>query len=141
MAEKLLFKRLHVSAVLPKKQTVNAAGYDLSSVEDVLVPAGKCKLIDIGWAMTVPKGTYGRIAPRSSVSCKNIMVNAGVIDRDYTGKVKVLLSNLGDTDFIIKTGDRIAQLILEVIQKPDILEVESLEDTERGSGGFGSTGV
>lgn len=128
-------------SILPKRQTVDSVGYDLHSVEEYTLQPGECKLIDIGLSFTVPKNTYGRIAPRSSISYKyNILVNAGVIDRDYTGNVKVCLSNLSSNPFKINVGDRIAQLIIERIETPEIKEVEELETTFRGSGGFGSTG-
>ncbi len=89
----------------------------------------------------VPIGTYGRIAPRSGLSKKGLMVNAGVIDRDYTGPVKIMLHNLSSETYEVKKNDRIAQLILEQIKTSNIEVYEHLEDTERGSGGFGSTGV
>ena len=81
------------------------------------------------------------IAPRSSVSKKGILINAGVIDRDYRGPVKVMVHNLSNNDYVINKNDRIAQLILEQIKTPSVELVEKLDDTERGDGGFGSTGV
>lgn len=83
----------------------------------------------------------GRIAPRSGLASKNFIdTGAGVIDADYRGQVKVLLFNHADTDYAIKEGDRIAQLILERIVTPDVVEVQELEESVRGAGGFGSTG-
>ena len=90
--------------------------------------------------VTVPEGTYGRIAPRSGLSKKGLLVNAGVIDRDYTGPVKIMLHNLTNETYIISKKDRIAQLILEKIELSDIKLVDSLVTTDRGEGGFGSTG-
>ena len=93
--------------------------------------------------MAIPEGNYGRIAPRSGLAAKHsIDVGAGVIDSDYRGEVKVLLFNLSDTDFEVKPGDRIAQLIIEKYTMTEIQEVEGkLDDTVRGEGGFGSTGI
>lgn len=85
--------------------------------------------------------TDGRVAPRSGLAAKHsIDVGAGVIDADYRGEVKVILFNLSDTDFAVKEGDRIAQLIIERIYTPDVVVVEKLEESVRGAGGFGSTG-
>ena len=91
--------------------------------------------------MACPEGTYGRVAPRSGLASKHFIdTGAGVIDADYRGEVKVLLFNHAEKDFDIKQGDRIAQLVLERIYTPEIVEVRDLEESVRGSGGFGSTG-
>lgn len=125
----------------PTRGSDEAAGYDLYSYESETVVPKQIKLIDTGISIRVPEGTYGRIAPRSSVSKKGILVNAGVIDRDYRGPVKVMVHNLSNNDYVINKNDRIAQLILEQIKTPPVELVEELDDTERGGGGFGSTGV
>lgn len=92
--------------------------------------------------MAIPHGNYGRVAPRSGLAVKNFIdVGAGVIDSDYRGEVKVLLFNFGSTDFSIMPGDRIAQLIIEKYTMTNIEEVNDLDATSRGEGGFGSTGV
>lgn len=92
--------------------------------------------------MAIPSGHYGRVAPRSGLAVKNsIDTGAGVIDEDYRGNVGVLLFNHSDVDFQINRGDRIAQLVLEKIITPTVVEVDSLDETERNTGGFGSTGV
>ena len=91
---------------------------------------------------TFPSGCYGRIAPRSGLSYNNFIdVGGGVIDPDYTGNVAIILFNFSDVDFAVKRGDRIAQLILERIYLPDLVEMRSLIDTTRGASGFGSSGV
>ena len=137
----LLVKRLTETAKLPVRQHKGDAGYDLSADEDIIIPAMKWKLVSTGIAFTVPKGTYGRIAPRSGFSYKKgTMIGAGVVDSGYCNEVKVLVFNLNDKDLKIVQGDRIAQLILEKIETPEVKEVKDLEDTERGFGGFGSTG-
>merc|ERR1719471_2502474 len=90
----------------------------------------------------VPDGTYGRIAPRSGLAAKHFIdIGAGVVDQDYTGNVGVVMFNHNDVPFVIKKGDRVAQLVCEKISYPELEEVQSLENTERGEGGFGSTGV
>lgn len=137
----LLVKKLAQDALIPNKQTDGSAGYDLFSYNDYELRTSPSRvLIETKIAITVPKGTYGRIAPRSGLSCKHIHVGAGVIDRDYTGEIKVLLYNLNDTPYHIKKGDRIAQLILEKIETCQVEEVEELSSSDRGAGGFGSTG-
>lgn len=138
----LLVKKLSEHAVVPSRGSTLAAGYDMSSSEDITIVRGTRSLVSTGISFTVPQGTYGRIAPRSGLAVKNgIQVGAGVIDRDYTGEVKVVLFNHGEKDFEIKKGDRIAQLIVEKCAFPEIKIVSDLENTNRGEGGFGSTGA
>ena len=136
----LLIKFNHEDAQLPVRSTKESAGYDLHTIEDGNIEPGQTKLFDTGLSFTVPEGTYGRIAPRSGLSKKGLLVNAGVIDRDYTGPVKIMLHNLTNETYIISKKDRIAQLILEKIELSDIKLVDSLVTTDRGEGGFGSTG-
>lgn len=124
----------------PTRGSDEAAGYDLYSYESETVVPKQIKLIDTGISIRVPEGTYGRIAPRSSVSKKGILINAGVIDRDYRGPVKVMVHNLSNDNYVINKNDRIAQLILEQIKTPPVELVEELDNTVRGEGGFGSTG-
>lgn len=134
-------KKLVPEAQLPKRGSPFAAGYDLCSVVDCTVPARGKTLVRTGLSMSIPFGHYGRVAPRSGLAAKHsIDVGAGVIDCDYRGELMVLLFNYSDVDFAIKQGDRIAQLILERISCPDVIEVEELSETVRGAGGFGSTG-
>ncbi|KIS68923.1 putative dUTP pyrophosphatase [Mycosarcoma maydis] len=131
----------HPLAKLPTRGSALAAGYDLYSAEKVVLPQGGRKVVQTGICVAIPDGHYGRVAPRSGLASKHgIDTGAGVIDQDYRGLLGVLLFNLGEQDFIINQGDRIAQLILEKISTPDVQEVESLSETLRGAGGFGSTG-
>ena len=124
------------------RATKLAAGYDLCSAIDTSIEAGGRLCIPTEISIAVPLGHYGRIAPRSGLAMKQgINVGAGVIDADYRGKVGVILFNHSDVTFKVKTGDRIAQLILERISTPQVEEVDTLEETERGVGGFGSTGM
>ncbi|EPT02797.1 hypothetical protein FOMPIDRAFT_1117446 [Fomitopsis schrenkii] len=137
----LLIKRLSPQAKLPTRGSPLAAGYDLYSAERKVIPARGKALIDTQLSIAVPAGTYGRVAPRSGLASKFMIdTGAGVIDADYRGVLYILLFNLSDEDFQVEEGDRIAQLILERIVTPDVLEVEDLNETLRGAGGFGSTG-
>lgn len=139
-----LLVKLHSSnAKLPARQSTAAAGYDLTSAQTVVVPARGKANISTDISIAIPSGTYGRVAPRSGLTIKNgIDVGAGVIDFDFRGVCGVVLFNHSDVDFQVNVGDRIAQLILEKIEtNAEVVQVESLEQTSRGSGGFGSTGV
>ena len=138
----LKVQKLNNNAALPKRSTDGAAGYDLCASQDCTIPAGGKGLVKTGLSISFPTGLYARIAPRSGLALKKFIdVGAGVVDGDYRGEVGVVLFNHGDQDFEVKMGDRIAQLILEKIDTPPVKEVQSLDDTVRGSGGFGSTGV
>ena len=154
-------KRLFDDADLPHKGSGRAAGYDLRAhsyafIEDgkvgetvrldddnvLVIPAGSRCLVNTGVAVAVPEGCYGRVAPRSGLALKKgIDIGAGVIDEDYRGQVGAILFNLNSEPFEVKKGDRIAQFICERIVYPELEEVDDLDDdTERGAGGFGSTG-
>ena len=137
----LLVQKLMPNAKIPTRGSQCSIGYDLYSNGKTYIPPYEQALVGTGIAITVPAGTYGRIAPRSGLALKNnIHVNAGVIDPDYTGEVRVLLYNSGDATFEIKEGDRVAQLILEQAMIAPVVEVNTIQATERGAGGFGSTG-
>jgi deoxyuridine 5'-triphosphate nucleotidohydrolase len=138
----LQVKKLRPEAILPTRGSEWSAGYDLSSAEHLTIAAGARAVVKTALAIACPSGTYGRVAPRSGLTVKHgIHVGAGVIDADYRGEVGVVLFNLGDADFVIAPGDRIAQLVLEQIVLAPVTEVEELDATVRGAGGFGSTGV
>lgn len=136
----LLVKKLDADAKIPSRATEGSAGYDISSAEDVTIAAKSRAGVSTGISIRVPKNTYGRIAPRSGLAVKHgIDVLAGVVDFDYTGEVKVILYNTSDEDYFVKKGDRIAQLILERMETPEVEVVLELSETSR-TGGFGSTG-
>jgi dUTP pyrophosphatase len=138
----LQVKKIYSDALLPVRATSGSAGYDLFSYNDITIPPSSKVLIETGISFTVPLGTYGQIAPRSGLSCKGSHVGAGVIDRDYTGQDKVLLFNLNtQKEIVINKEDRVAQLILKHISLVEVEEVDELSVSERGSGGFGSTGL
>ena len=138
----LKVQKLSNNAALPKRSTDGAVGYDLCASQDCTIPAAGKGLVHTGLAISFPAGLYARIAPWLGLALKRFIdVGAGVVDSNYRGEVGVVLFNHGDQDFVVKMGYRIAQLILEKIDTPPVKEVQDLEDTVRGSGGFGSTGV
>ncbi|KAF9268214.1 dUTP pyrophosphatase [Marasmius fiardii PR-910] len=139
--QNLLVKRHSPKAKLPTRGSAFSAGYDLYSAEAKTIAARGKALVDTQISIAVPPGHYGRVAPRSGLASKFMIdTGAGVIDADYRGNVFVLLFNLSDQPFEVAEGDRIAQLIIEKIHTPEIIEVQDLEATVRGAGGFGSTG-
>ncbi len=141
MAE-LRFVRLSNEAQAPWRASPSAAGLDLCSAYYYVVPANGQKLCFTDLQIEFPENTYGRIAPRSSLALVYaIDVHAGVIDRDYRGNIGVLLFNHGSCDFRVKPGMRIAQLIVEKICIPRLVECSELNNTQHGSDGFGSTDI
>jgi dUTP pyrophosphatase len=137
----LKVKKLSADAQLPTRGSDGAAGYDLQSIESCVILPGKRAVVATGLSIELPPGVYGRIAPRSGLAVKHgIQVGAGVVDADYRGEVKVVLFNHDSNPYLIKPGYRIAQLILERCETPDVEEILDSSDTVRGQGGFGSTG-
>ena len=128
------------SAVLPTRGSLQAAGWDISSSESFSIDPGKRRLCSTGLKIKVPLGNYGRLASRSGLASKHgIEVGAGVIDSDYRGEIKVLLFNHSEKPFAVSVGDKIAQIIFEQINPAPLLLVTSMDETERGENGFGST--
>jgi dUTP pyrophosphatase len=130
---------------LPQYQTEFSAGFDLRADvrEDVILRPGERALVPTGLAVAIPIGYEAQIRPRSGLALKNgiSLVNTpGTIDSDYRGEIGVILINHGAEDFHIKRGERMAQMVMAPVTRAHIVEVESLEETERGDGGFGSTG-
>lgn len=142
MHERLKFRKLHDEARLPVRGSERAAGLDLCSVEERVIKArGGRAAIRTGLAVSIPEGFYGRIAPRSGLAVRHgLDVLAGVIDSDYRGEILCALINHGEEDLEIQVGMRVAQLIIEVITRPEAVWAEELDETERGVAGFGSTG-
>jgi dUTP pyrophosphatase len=142
MTQALQFKRLDSRATLPTRGSHASAGLDLYSIEDVSIPPKQRVLARTGLAVAIPVGFYGRVAPRSGLAVKNgLDVLAGVIDSDYRGEVCCALLNTGDETIELKQGSRLSQLIIEQIITPTPEWADDLDETNRGSGGFGSTGV
>jgi len=140
---KLKVKKLNNLAQIPAYQTEEAAGFDLHSVEDVVIAPNERKLIGTGLSMEIPKGYEIQIRPRSGLAYKHgitVLNSPGTIDSDYRGEIKVLLINHSNEDFEIKVGERIAQAVIKEVIQATFEEVEELNDTTRGTGGFGSTG-
>ncbi|PID34513.1 MAG: dUTP diphosphatase [candidate division SR1 bacterium] len=142
---KIAFTKLSDKAIVPSQNTTTDAGYDLASVESYTLKPGERKLLKTNIACAIPQGYYGRVAPRSGLAYKKgIDVLAGVIDSGYRGDIGVILINFGDEDFEVKEGDRIAQFIIEkchTVEWTEVASVEDLDASERGEGGFGSSGV
>ncbi|EAV42469.1 dUTPase [Stappia aggregata IAM 12614] len=130
---------------LPAYQSVLAAGLDLLAAVDgtITLAPGARALVPTGLAMALPAGYEAQVRPRSGLAAKHgvtVLNTPGTIDADYRGEVKVILINLGEVPFEISRGDRIAQMVIAPVLQADIVEVEVLSETERGAGGFGSTG-
>ena len=139
---KLYVKFNDENALMPYRATKESAGLDLFSCEKGVIEPHSKKKISIGISLKIPYGYYGRIAPRSGLTMRNsIDVGAGVIDSDYTGNISIILFNHGDERFIFDIGDKLAQLIVEKIALVTLTPVFSLENTDRGDSGFGSTGM
>jgi dUTP pyrophosphatase len=138
----IYFKQLHENATLPTRGSAHAAGLDLYAVERMDIRPGAQAMIPTGLSVAIPSGHYGRIAPRSGLAAKHgIQVHAGVVDSDYRGEMRVCLINHGSEMVEFKPGDRIAQLIIERCLITPAAWADDLDSTERGQGGFGSTGV
>ena len=142
----ILIKRLSKDVTLPKYETEGSSGLDLAANTDrqIKILPGKSEIIPTGLAVAIPKNFEIQIRPRSGLAAKSqisVLNTPGTIDADYRGELKVILINLSDKVFIVKKGLRIAQMVLCPVVKAKLKEVTELENTERGSGGFGSTGI
>ncbi len=139
-------KRLNNGAglPLPAYASAGAAGMDICAAEAITLKPGKRAAVPTGFAFAIPHGYEVQVRPRSGLALKHgitCLNTTGTIDCDYRGEVKVILANLGDEDVPFERGDRIAQLIVAPAPQAKVTEVDALDDTARGSGGFGSTGV
>lgn len=132
---------------LPRQQTAGAAGLDLSAAlapdETVEIAPGAYAMIPTGFAIALPEGYEAQIRPRSGLAAKHgitVLNSPGTVDADYRGEVKVLLINHGAAPFVVRRGERIAQMVVAPVSSVTLIEMEALDDTERGQGGHGSTG-
>jgi len=139
---KLKIKKIKKEARLPEYAHKNDAGMDLFSAESFVLSPGERKICSTGVAMAIPAGYVGLIWDKSGIaSKKGIKTMGGVIDCNYRGEVGVILQNLSEEKYEVKTGDKVAQMLIQKVECPMLEEVNKLEDTERGEGGFGSTGI
>lgn len=148
----LKVKRLTDTATLPVKAHATDAGFDICADEDIKINAGETVTVSTGLSIAIPEGYYGRLKGRSGLTAKTALrVHEGTIDASYRGEVKVICElrtmsmrtvGLGfNTGYPIKRGERIAQLIIQKLPEIELVEADELDDTDRGDGGFGSTGI
>ena len=143
---KILIKRLSKEVSLPKYETSGSSGMDLSANIDakINIEPGKTAIIPTGLALSIPKGFEIQIRPRSGLAAKqkiSVLNTPGTIDSDYRGEIKVILINLSQESFIVEKGLRIAQMVVCPVVQAQLKEVNDLNETVRGKGGFGSTGT
>lgn len=139
-------QKLHPAAILPRRMTGHAAGYDLFSCNDqeIIIAPGKLAMIPTGIALQLPPGYEAQVRPRSGLAAKQqigVLNSPGTIDADYRGEVKVLLFNFGEEPFAVTSGMRIAQMVIARHAIADWVETDTLEDSVRGAGGFGHTAL
>ncbi len=142
----ILIKRLSKNIILPKYETSGSSGLDLSAniKTSVKIEPGETTIIPTGISVSIPKNFEIQIRPRSGLAAKNqitVLNTPGTIDADYRGEIKVILINLSKETFVVENGARIAQMVVCPVIKAKLKEVDSLDNTSRGSGGFGSTGM
>ncbi len=140
MIDTLEIQKLNADATLPTRAHPEDAGLDLYALEDVVIPAGAGRRVRTGIALAIPAGHVGIVADRSSLAQKGLKTAGGVIDAGYRGEVQVILWNLHAEDQKVARGDRMAQMLILPVATPAVRAVESLDGTQRGAGGFGSTG-
>jgi len=133
-------KKLDVEATLPTRAHADDAGLDLYCLEDVVLTSGQGKRVKTGIAVALQKGFVGLIADRSSLALKGLKTAGGVIDAGYRGEIQIVLWNIGSDEVRVQRGERIAQMLILPIATPAVKEVGELDQTTRGSGGFGSLG-
>lgn len=141
---KLYIKKMNPEAKLPEKAHPTDAGFDLFSIEEKEIPAGEASLIKTGVSIQLPPNTEAQVRPRSGLALKHsitVLNSPGTIDEDYRGEIGVILINHGKEIFIVEKGMKIAQMVIQPVLSVDIEEAEGeLSETNRGTGGFGSTG-
>ncbi len=140
----LRFKKVNPEAVLPAYAHASDAGMDVRSIEDVVIPAGGRALVHTGLVMLLPPGYEAQVRPRSGLALKHgitVLNTPGTIDSGYRGEVGVILANFGGEGFAVAKGDKIAQIVVAPVTQAAIEEAYEIDETDRGAGGFGSTGV
>ena len=140
----LRFKRIHPDAVLPAYAHPSDAGMDIRSVADIVIPRGGRALVPTGLVAILPPMHEIQVRPRSGLALKHgvtVLNTPGTIDSGYRGEIGVILANFGDSDFYVAKGDKVAQLVFAPVVQPEVVETDTIDETDRGAGGFGSTGV
>ena len=140
----LRFKRIHPDAVLPAYAHPSDAGMDVRSVADLVIPAGGRALVPTGLVAIIPPMYEIQVRPRSGLALKHgvtVLNTPGTIDSGYRGEIGVILANFGDKDFSVSKGDKVAQLVFAPVVQPEVEETDTIDETDRGAGGFGSTGI
>ena len=138
------FKRVHPEAVLPSYAHPSDAGMDVRSVDALVLAPGKRALVHTGLVINLPPRYEAQVRPRSGLALKlgvTVLNTPGTIDSGYRGEIGVILINLGEADFEVRKGDKIAQLVIAPVTQPEVVETAEVDETDRGAGGFGSTGV
>jgi len=138
------FKRIHPDATLPAYAHADDAGMDVRSVDSLEIPVGGRALVHTGLVMALPPGYEAQIRPRSGLALKfgvTVLNTPGTIDAGYRGEVGVILANFGTEAFAVRKGDKIAQMVIAPVTRLAVLEADSVDETDRGAGGFGSTGI
>ncbi|BDH60465.1 deoxyuridine 5'-triphosphate nucleotidohydrolase [Lysinibacillus sp. PLM2] len=144
MNYKVNIKRIHDEAQMPLQANPGDAGMDLYSIETVEIPAGEARLIKTGIQIELPKGTEAQIRPRSGLALKHsitVLNSPGTIDEGYRGEIGVILMNHGKESFTVEKSMRIAQMVIQIVPEVQLIEVDELSQTERGTAGFGSSGT
>lgn len=139
----LKVKKLHEDAIIPNFAHKGDAGMDLYSVEEVIIKKGKASLIKTGISIELPPMTEAQVRPRSGLALKHsvtVLNSPGTIDEGYRGEIGVILINHGENDFLVNKNMKIAQMVIKPIYEINIVEADNLTNSERGEGGFGSTG-
>ena len=140
----LSFRRIHPDAVMPAYAHASDAGMDVRSVRELVIPPGGRALVPTGLVVNLPAGYEAQVRPRSGLALKagvTVLNSPGTIDAGYRGEFGVILANFGQDDFKVNVGDRIAQLVIAPVLQPVVVEATEVDSTDRGAGGFGSTGV
>ncbi|RVY25743.1 dUTP diphosphatase [Helicobacter pylori] len=141
---KIKIQKTHPNALIPEYQTEGSSGFDLHAVEEVMIKPHSVGLVRIGICLSLEVGYELQVRTRSGLALNHqvmVLNSPGTVDNDYRGEIKVILANLSDKDFKVQIGDRIAQGVVQKTYKAEFIECERLDETSRGSGGFGSTGV
>ena len=140
----LRFRKVHPDAVLPSYAHPGDAGMDVRSAEALVIPPGGRALVHTGLVMVLPPGYEAQVRPRSGLALKQgvtVLNTPGTIDEGSRGEVGVILANFGDAPFAVNVGDRVAQIVIAPVTRAEIGETDDVGETDRGAGGFGSTGV